>query len=329
MDILVETARLWRGLGHHDREGQFRIDGVTGPDEYSALGDNNVYTNLMAQQNLEAAASAVERHQDEAAALNVGSEEAADWRSVAAAIRIPYDEHLGVHPQAEQFTEHQVWDFAATGPDEYPMLLHFPYFDLYRKQVVKQADLVLALHLRGDAFDDEQKARDFAYYERLTVRDSSLSAATQSVIAAEVGHLDLAYDYLAEAALIDLRDLDHDTRNGLHIAALAGGWTALVAGFGGLRRQQGTLGFAPRLPDAITRIGFNLYYRDRRLHVAATAKEATYTLHDGDPIDFLHYGKPFTLTTDDVVRRRIPKPPTRPRPTQPHGREPARRRART
>ena len=112
----------------------------------------------------------------------------AGWRDAAEAMYIPYDEALGVHPQAEGFTAHQVWDFAATTAEQYPLLLHFPYFDLYRKQVVKQADLVLAMHLRADAFTAEQKARNFAYYERLTVRDSSLSACTQAVIAAEVGH---------------------------------------------------------------------------------------------------------------------------------------------
>ena len=140
---------------------------------------------------------------------------------------IPWDEALGVHPQSEGFTNHQRWDFEHTTPDQYPLLLHFPYFDLYRKQVVKQADLVLALHWRGDAFTDEEKARDFAYYEALTVRDSSLSACTQAVIAAEVGHLDLAYDYFGEAALMDLHDLEHNTRDGVHIASLAGAWIAV------------------------------------------------------------------------------------------------------
>src|SRR5256885_14179394 len=124
---------------------------------------------------------------------------------------IPWDDELGVHPQSEGFTSHQPWDFAATRPEQYPLLLHFPYFDLYRKQVVKQADLVLALHWRGDAFTDEEKARDFDYYEPLTVRDSSLSASTQAVMAAEVGQLDLAYDYFGEAALIDFHDLEHHT----------------------------------------------------------------------------------------------------------------------
>ena len=158
-----------------------------------------------------------------------------------------------MHPQAEGFTEHQPWDFAHTAPEQYPLLLHFPYFDLYRKQVVKQADLVLALHLRGDAFSDEEKARDFAYYEPLTVRDSSLSACTQAVIAAEVGHLELAYDYFGEAALIDLDNLEHNTRDGLHIASLAGAWIVAVAGFGGMRDHDGTLTFAPRLPERLSR----------------------------------------------------------------------------
>lgn len=325
VELLVETARLWRKLGHHDRDGRFRIDGVTGPDEYSAIADNNVYTNLMARQNLVAAADVVERHPDKAEALGVGDEEAAEWRAAATAMHIPYDERLGVHPQADAFTDHQVWDFAHTRPDQYPLLLSFPYFDLYRKQVVKQADLVLALHLRGEDFDEDMKARDFAYYERLTVRDSSLSAATQAVVAAELGHLDLAYDYLAEAALIDLSDLEHNTRDGVHIAALAGGWTALVAGLGGLRARQGQLSFAPRLPDGLSRLSFNLFYRGRRLNVRAEADTAAYTLHEGDTIDLRHHGDPFTLTADTTVERPIPPPPVLPPPMQPPGRAPTRR----
>jgi alpha,alpha-trehalose phosphorylase len=221
-ELLVETARLWRSLGHHDAHGRFRIDGVTGPDEYSAVADNNVYTYLMAQRNLRLAADAVERHADRTAAVSVDPEEAAAWRDAAHAMLIPFDEQLGVHPQAEGFTEHQPWDFEGTSSGEYPLLLHFPYVNLYRKQVVKQADLVLALHLRGDAFSAQAKARNFAYYEALTVRDSSLSACTQAVVAAEVGHLELAYDYFAEAALMDLENLERNTRDGLHIASLAG-----------------------------------------------------------------------------------------------------------
>jgi alpha,alpha-trehalose phosphorylase len=325
LELLVETARLWRSLGHHDQQGRFRIDGVTGPDEYSAIADNNVYTNLLAQQNLRAAADAVSRHPRHAAELGADLEEAAAWRDAAENMIVPWDEALGVHPQSERFTDHQIWDFAHTGPDQYPLLLHFPYFDIYRKQVVKQADLVLALHWRGDAFTDEQKARDFAYYEALTVRDSSLSACTQAVMAAEVGHLELAYDYFGEAALMDLHDLEHNTRDGVHIASLAGAWIAAVAGFGGMRDHDGKLTFAPRLPQRLERLTFRLLFRGRRLKVEATKAEATYSLLEGEPLEIGHHGKTITVSTSGVVTEPIPSSPDRASPTQPPGRAPDRR----
>ena len=325
LELLVETARLWRSLGHHDPQGRFRIDGVTGPDEYSAIADNNVYTNLLAQRNLRAAADAVARHPRHAAAFGADLEEAAAWRDAARDMVIPWDEALGVHPQSEGFTNHQVWDFEHTEPDQYPLLLHFPYFDLYRKQVVKQADLVLALHICGDAFSDEEKARDFEYYEALTVRDSSLSACTQAVVAAEVGHLELAYNYFGEAALIDLHDLEQNTSDGLHVASLAGALIAAVAGFGGMRDHGGTLSFAPRLPARLERLAFRLVLRGRRLKVEATKTQSTYTLLDGAPLEIRHHGKAITISADEPVTEANPPAVSRPSPSQPRGRAPARR----
>ena len=329
LELLIETARLWSSLGFLNPDtGRFRIDGVTGPDEYSALADNNVYTNLMAQHNLRWAADAVQRHPEKAHALGVDSGEVASWREAAKKMLILYDKRREVTPQAESFTEHEVWDFAGTRPDQYPLLLHFPYFDLYRKQVVKQADLVLAMHLHSDAFTLEQKMRNFAYYEPLTVRDSSLSANTQAVIAAEVGQLDLAYDYLGEAALIDLQDLHHNVRDGLHMASLAGAWIALVAGFGGMRVQNGSLFFAPRLPDALGRLAFHLLFRGCRLRVEVRAKEATYRLLEGPPLVVHHHGEEILLPVDESVTRPIPPIQAGPRPTQPPGCAPAPRAAR-
>ena len=326
LELLAETARMWRSLGHHDVHGRFRIDGVTGPDEYSAVADNNVYTNLMAQRNLRSAVHAAERHPQRAAELGIDAEEAAAWRDAARDMLIPYDESLEVHPQAERFTEHEVWPFESTPPDQYPLLLHFPYFDLYRKQVVKQADLVLAMHVRGDAFTDEQKTRNFTYYESLTVRDSSLSACTQSVIAAEVGHLDLAYDYFAEAALMDLDDLERNTRDGVHIASLAGAWIAAVAGFGGMRDHDGELSFKPWLPGPITHLRYRLSFRGRRLLIAVEHERATYSLLDGPALEITHHDQTATIGPDEPVTLDIPPVPRREPPTQPAGRVPARRR---
>jgi len=329
LELLIETARLWRSLGHHDSAGHFRIDGVTGPDEYSAVVDNNVYTNLMAERNLREAAEAVRRHSRQAAELGADEEEASSWRDAARAMVVPYDESIGVHEQDEGFTSHERWDFQATSADQYPLLLHFPYYDLYRRQVVKQADLVLALHMRGDAFTLEEKQRDFAYYEELTVRDSSLSACTQSVLASETGHLELAHDYLREAALIDIDDLQHNTRNGVHIASLAGAWIGVVAGLGGMRDQNGELRFRPSLPDAISRVTFRLGYRGRRLLVELGHEEARYTLRDGDPLEIFHYDEQIKLTTSSPQSPKIPAHTEAAPPRQPPGREPQKRRGET
>ncbi|MEU1408349.1 glycosyl hydrolase family 65 protein [Streptomyces sp. NPDC005728] len=322
VELLVETARLWRSLGHHDHRGVFHIDGVTGPDEYSAVADDNTYTNLMARQNLLAAADAVERHPREAERLGVDEEESAAWRDAADAVHLPYNDELGVHEQHAGFTRYQRWDFAGTRPDQYPLLLNFPYFDLYRKQVVKQADLVLAMYTCGAHFDDEQVARNFAYYEPLTVRDSSLSACCQAVIAAQAGHLALAYDYTAEAALMDLQDLEHNTRDGLHVASLAGTWMALVAGFGGMRRDGEGLRFAPRLPERLRRLAFSLQFRGRRLRVEIGADKATYTLLSGPPLTLHHHGEALRVSTDEPAVRPVPQVIARPAPEQPVHRTP-------
>ena len=325
LTLLVETARLWLAVGHDDGAG-FRIDGVTGPDEYSALGDNNVYTNLMAQRNLRAAADAARRHPEAARELDVTVEEVSSWRRAAATMVIPWDEQLGVHPQYEGFTQHQRWDFSRTGPEQYPMLLHFPYFDLYRKQVIKQADLVLAIQLCPDAFTAEQKRRNFDYYEELTVRDSSLSACTQAVVAAEVGHLELAHAYAAEAALMDLDDLENNTRDGLHLASLAGAWLALVAGFGGMRDNAPILRFAPRLPRGLHRLAFVVTRRGNPLEVTVTPSEATYLLRDGQGLTIEHHGQRLDLEPDVPATRSIPALEPQPEPRQPPNRPPLVRR---
>jgi alpha,alpha-trehalose phosphorylase len=333
VELVVETARLWASLGHHGPDGSFRIDGVTGPDEYSALVDDNVYTNLMAQSNLRGAADAAERHPDVARGLHVRDEEIAAWRTAAHAMHVPFDERLGIHPQDQDFLQHAKWDFDATGADEYPLLLSYPYFSLYRTQVVKQADLVLAMYKRGDAFTAEQKRRNFEYYEGVTVRDSSLSAGVQSIVAAEVGHLDLAHDYLAEAALTDLRDLRGDSAGGVHVASMAGALSAVIGGFGGLRDHGDTLEFSPCLPAHLPRLRFPVVWRGLRLVVHVTPDEATYALdalQDGDDRDdaemtLSHWGESFTLRPGEEERRPIGQPEDLRRPLQPPGREPKRR----
>ena len=327
LPLIVETARLWASLGHHNGDGKFHIAGVTGPDEYSAIADDNVFTNLMAMRNLHHAVQLCDEHPDEAKALKVTKVERRDWAKAAKTMFVPFDKDLGVHPQASNFLHHAVWDFEKTRPEQYPLLLHFPYFDLYRKQVVKQADLVLALYLCGHQFTPQQRQDDFAYYESITVRDSSLSANTQAIVAAETGHLDLAYDYLAEAAFTDLLNLKSNSSSGLHMASLGGTWLALVAGFGGMRDHANELHFSPRLPDALTRLKFRMNYKGRRVVATVVHGSTTYELLGDEPLTIEHHGEEVELQPGEAITRETPwlDPPEPVK--QPFGREPHQRRS--
>ncbi len=319
--LVIEAARLFLSLGHHEPDGTFHIDGVTGPDEYSAIADDNVYTNLMARRTFNAAIAITTRHPGCQALLEIRDGEAAEWNDAAERMSVPFDIRYGIHPQAKNFTNHAVWNFAATRPDQYPLLQAFPYFDIYRKQVVKQADLVLAMHRCPDEFSDEQKRANFAYYERITVRDSSLSAASQGVVAAELGHLDLAGSYLNECAFIDLLDLNHNTADGIHLAANAGAWSVVVAGYGGMRIADGTLRFAPRIGGTVDALSFTLRYRERAISVAIRPDEVDYRIVRGEPLTILHYGQQLLIDSAGLTTS-IPLLAAPPAVHQPFGREP-------
>jgi alpha,alpha-trehalose phosphorylase len=146
-------------------------------------------------------------------------------------------------------------------------------------------------------------------------------------MAAEVGHLELAYDYFGEAAMMDLADLNHNTADGLHIASLAGSWIAAVNGFGGLRDNEGRLSFAPRLPPALSRLAFRLGWRGRLLRVVVRNSHVTYSMADGgEPLDFTHHGEQVRLEPGKPLERKVPPLVARPQPHQPPGRAPQRRR---
>jgi alpha,alpha-trehalose phosphorylase len=274
VDLLVETARLWADLGFYGSDGTFHLHEVTGPDEYSALVDDNLYTNAMARSNLRAAADAVDRlkrtpevYQSMVNRLGLSSDEPAVWRRAAAAMTIPFDAERGVHAQDAHFLERQVWDFAGTPADQYPLLLHFHPLVIYRHQVLKQADLILALWLLSSEFNLTEKVADVAYYDPLTTGDSTLSAPAQQILAAEVGATDLAWDYFLEGLAVDLADSHSNTVDGVHIASAGGLWAMLVAGFGGFRDDGGHFRLDPRLPAAWDSLTFRLTVAGWRLRV--------------------------------------------------------------
>jgi alpha,alpha-trehalose phosphorylase len=311
VELLVETARLWRGHGFFSPRagGKFCIHGITGPDEYTTVVDDNTYTNLMAQDNLGCAAAQAEalRQSDPkrfaalAEKIGLHHQEIKEWRRAAKAMYIPYCEELGIHPQDDTFLDKQVWDFKNTPREQYPLLLHFHPLEIYRRQVIKQADVVLAMFLLGQKFSREQKQRNFDYYDPLTTGDSSLSVGIQSILAAEIGYLDKALAYAYYAVLMDLGNVEGNVKDGCHIASMGASWMVLVYGFGGLRDYDGKLSFHPRLPKAIKSLRFPLTFRGQLLEVNITPAAVTYLLREGTGLTITHQDKAIQLSPGEPV----------------------------
>ncbi|WP_061961663.1 glycoside hydrolase family 65 protein [Demequina flava] len=308
IDILVETARMWADLGFWRKvEGKgesFRIHGVTGPDEYTTVVNDNLYTNVMARFNLRCAASAVhklrdrwpEQHDKMMARLNLTSDEVDEWTRAADGMAVLWDDLLGIHPQDALFNEREVWDLANTPPEQRPLLLHFHPLVIYRFQVLKQADVVLALFLQGEHFTPEEKRKDFEYYDPITTGDSTLSGVVQSIIAAEVGYHELALKYFWDSLYVDLGDLHANASDGVHTASTGGVWSSLVYGFGGFRDYGDVLRFDPRLPEDWQSLTFRLTQRGTRVKVTVREASISFTIEEGPGLTVDVRGERHSLT---------------------------------
>ncbi len=311
-EMLVETARMWRNLGFFsDRKaGAFCIHGVTGPDEYTTVVNNNVYTNLMAQNNLSHAAEVIEAlranrpKEFSAVAEKTGLDyptEVREWQRAAEQMFIPIDDQLKICPQDDSFLDKKVWDFEHTPSDQYPLLLHFHPLKIYRHQVIKQADVVLAMFLLEDRFPREHLRSNFDYYDPLTTGDSSLSVCIQGIVAARLGYLDKALDYARYAVLMDLEDVEENVQDGCHIASMGGSWMLCVYGFAGMRDLGGRLSFDPRLPRAFKRLRFPLTIRAQTVEVIIEPDVFTFHLQKGSGLSVWCQGKEIRLAPGTPV----------------------------
>ena len=305
-EMLVETARLWQDLGSFSprKEGKFCINGVTGPDEYKTVVNNNTYTNLMARENLRYAVETVEALQFkkpeafQALMQKTGLKlsEVEEWKRAAENMYIPFDAATGIYPQDDSFLDREPWDFKNTPAEKYPLLLFYHPLNIYRHQVIKQADVILAMFLLGHQFSLEEKKRNFEFYDPLTTGDSSLSSCIEAIVALEVGEFDKAVEYMRAALLMDLADVGGNVKDGCHIASMGGTWMALAYGFGGLRDYDGNLSFWPqRPPDAHASLRFPITYRGQLLDVEISAESTTYSLREGAGMVIRHEGEVISL----------------------------------
>ena len=311
-EMLVETARLWLSLGFYSdaKGGKFCINSVTGPDEYNTVVNNNAYTNLMARENLRYAAQTVEalRATDPEAysalvhKTSLDPSEVEGWIKAAQSMYVPYDEKLKIIPQDDSFLDREPWDFRNTPHDHYPLLLFYHPLDFYRKQVIKQADVVLAMFLLGDAFSAEEKKRNFEFYDPLTTGDSSLSSCVEAIIAAQVGDIGKAIRYGVAALLMDLADVGGNVKDGCHIASMGGTWMMLTHGLGGMRDDDGTLSFWPRrAPEDNAILRFPVTYRGNLLEVEIGLEKVEYRLREGACLVIRHETEEVQLTRENSV----------------------------
>ncbi len=314
IEILVETSRMWADLGfwrHYKGADEFHIHGVTGPDEYTTVVNNNLFTNVMARFNLEQSVDAVNLIREQfpaefqriAARLDLTDDEVAEWSRCAEGMRIPFDEGLGIHPQDDSFLDREVWDLSATPDTLRPLLLHYHPLVIYRFQVLKQADVVLALFLQGDRFSLEEKRADFEYYDPITTGDSTLSAVVQSIVAAEVGYHQVAFQYFLDALYVDLMNLHGNTVDGMHIASTGGVWSALVFGFMGMRDHGARLSFDPRLPVQWPGLRARVRWRAARMLLELTQDRLQISVEDGsdEPVPLLVRGTAYSVKRGEPI----------------------------
>lgn len=301
-EMLFETARLWVDTGHF-HNNQFKIDSVTGPDEYTCVVNNNYYTNKMAQHNLLWAEKvyqllkekAPSRFEELAEQLEVTEAEAEQWREAGERMYLPYHEELKIHAQDDSFLQKSRWDLENTPADKFPLLLHYHPLTLYRYQVCKQADTVLAHFLLEDDVDEETLKNSYDYYEEITTHDSSLSYSVFSIMASKLGYRRKAYDYFQETARLDLDNTHGNTKDGLHMANMGGTWLAIVYGFAGLRVKETGLHLNPSLPDQWQSFNFHFHYLGRLINIHIEKDAVSYELLEGEDLSIWHRGEAITL----------------------------------
>ena len=222
-------------------------------------------------------------------------DELENWKQAESRMFLPYDEEKELTMQDDSFFHKKLWDFEHTPEENYPLLLNYHPLTIYKHQVCKQADTVLAEFLFFDDFEMEQLKRDYDYYEKVTTHDSSLSRSVFGMMASQIGKHEKAYDYFMDTVLMDISDLQSNTKDGVHAANMGGTWMSIVQGFAGMRFNNGTLYFTPHCPKEWGSLSFKVQVKDRLIQVTLTSSSTEYTLLEGEPIIIVENGEKIQL----------------------------------
>jgi alpha,alpha-trehalose phosphorylase len=305
-EIIFETARLWVNVANYYKE-QFHINDVTGPDEYTCIVNNNYYTNVLAQYHLKWAIkfydmlSGTPELEKIAEKIQLTTQDIDEFKLVAEKMYLPYDEDLKINPQDDSFLKKSEWVPETSIKKKTPLLLHYHPLHLYRHQICKQADTVLAHFILEDAQTEEVIRNSYEYYEKRTVHDSSLSRCIFSIMAARLGMNDKAVAYFGESIKLDLLDLHGNTKDGVHTANMGGSYMVIVHGFGGFRLKESGVHFHPILPNKWQGYRFKISYLGSRISVHVSGETCKFTLEKGEAQDINVYNKSYSLETEVTV----------------------------
>ncbi len=307
-EIIFETARLWMSVGNF-YQGKFHINNVTGPDEYTCMVNNNYYTNVLAQYHLNWAVKFyyllknTDNFNQLISKIRLSNEEIDDFKRAAENMYLTYDEKLKINPQDDSFLQKKKWDMKSIPRENFPLLMHYHPLHLYRHQICKQPDTLMAHFILEDAQSEETILNSFNYYEKITTHCSSLSTCIFSIVAAKLGMEDKAYRYFKNTARLDLTDKHNNTKDGVHVANMGGTYMAIVYGFAGFRLKEQGISFAPMLPGEWTAYRFKISFEDSRIMVNVKENECIFTLESGSVKNIVVYGKQYLLQDTLIISR--------------------------
>ena len=301
-EILTETARFWASRCSYVAEkDRYEILQVTGPDEWHEPVNNNLYTNYLARWNLRYVMSLTEKmkqeNPEEYASLirktGLTEDEIMLWQQVQQKMYLPRKEGTRLLEQFEGYFDLEEVLIEKYDKNDWPIRPEkLKHMKTSQTQIIKQADVVMLLHLMSEEFDEETMKENYSYYEKRTLHGSSLSPSVYSVMGLKVGDSSKAYRYLRRAALIDLLNLQKNTREGIHAANTGGVWQTVIFGFAGVSvEESGILNIRPNMPEEWNRITFRLHYRGTWLEISVDHEnQARVTRLAGDPIPVCRNG---------------------------------------
>lgn len=287
-EILVETARFFASRCDYNRKEQvYEIRAVRGPNEYDVFVNNNVYTNMMAVENLKTALSVLdmlkEKYPEERKnlfeKLSIKEGEMEHWNEIAHHMKIPYDKEKKLYLEDDAYLNRRVLNMKKAKPTGKRIIdSTLPYEALPVYQVTKQADVVLLMDLLPYLFSREEQKIVYDFYEPRTAHDSSLSYAPHGIISARIGNQKEAERYFKKSAYLDIEDIQLNTISGLHFANFGGTWQLAYLGYAGISQNRGLLCIDPCLPSAWKKMQIFVLFKGEKIQVTITQKNITVKL---------------------------------------------------